>query len=413
MVVSVGQAKACEGSDLGKRPRSPSPTDSATDIKISKIAKPHLSQDQLLIQMQNMYDAASYPCMEQKQQLAISDLRQISVTYQKNGSIKHQTGWTSDKPFEEGGEKKIRPFVSTTGKTRVILEQRKGSLKMQPKMPDGVALTPYWCYSQPIHPNGEGLFHKGDPSLNRPLYKNLIMKHASEGDLWYFMRREDSSKLESTSPNLGLQFLEKLDLLHRSDWAHKDIKPANLLVHKEADELKLFITDFGQSCDDLKDSGVAGTPGYRAPEVDEAFNFFSIEEVDGHRFKFKNDGSRKTLSYNPKLADLYSIGLTLFELMTGGAFSLEISYWCYEKLNDNEKNQVFNKEEFKSFRKSKVESFLNDYISQAAEGSLIKVPEFAEVIKGLIQEEPEDRLSLENAIARWKVGLDRIKSANN
>ena len=406
MVVSVGLDPAFVDADLGKRPRSPLPT----DIKISKIAKTILDQDQVRIQMQKMFDATFHPCIKKKQQLTDSDLYQISVTYLKKDKIEEKIGWTSDKPFEEGGEKKIRPFVSTTGKTRVILEQRKGSLKMPPKMPDGVALTPYWCYSQPIHPNGEGSFHEGDASLNRPLYKNLIMKHASEGDLWYFIKREDSSGLETNFPHLGLQFLEKLDLLHRSGLAHKDIKPPNLLVHKEADKLELFITDFGQSCEDVKDSGVAGTPGYRAPEGDRAFNFFSIDEVDGLGFKFKNDGSRNTLSYDPKLADLYSTGLTLFELMTKEEFSVEISYWCYEHLREDEKNRSFTKEEFKSFRQSKVESFLEYYISRATKGSLIKEPKFAEVIKGLIQEEPEKRLPLEKAIALWKKGLEQIKN---
>ena len=198
--------------------------------------------------------------------------------------------------------------------------------------------------------------------------------------------------------------------MHQKGWAHKDIKPPNLLVHKEADELELFITDFGQSCEDVKYSGVAGTPGYRAPEGDRAFNFFSIDEVDGLGFKFKNDGSRNTLSYDPKLADLYSTGLTLFELMTKEEFSVEISHWCYEHLSEDEKNRSFTKEEFKSFRQSKVESFLDQYISEATEGSLIKVPKFAEVIKGLIQEEPEKRLPLKRAIALWKEGLEQIKN---
>lgn len=45
MVVSLGQASACLGTDLVKRPRSPSPIDSPTDIKISKIAHSILTRE--------------------------------------------------------------------------------------------------------------------------------------------------------------------------------------------------------------------------------------------------------------------------------------------------------------------------------------------------------------------------------
>jgi serine/threonine protein kinase len=407
MAASVREGSAYVDTDLGKkRPRSTLPT----DMEISQIAKTHLNQNEVCLLMQKMYDASLHWNIKQKQELTISDLYKISITYDKNGKIREKMGWTSDKPFEEGGEKNIRPFVTPTGKKRVILEQKEGGCcKMPPKTPARVALNPYWCFSQPIDTNGEGSFYKGDAPLNRPVLKNLIMKHASEGDLWYFIRREDSSELESNFPNLGLQFLEKLDLLHRSGVAHQDIKPSNLLVHKEAEELELFLTDFGQYSGNLEVRGETGTPGYRAPEGDRAFNFFSIEDIGGFGFKFKNNGQRNTLSYNPKLVDLYSTGLTLFELITKQEFSSEISYWCYYNLHEDEKNHFFDKEEFKLFRQRNIDSFLDQYISSAPEKSLIKVPPFAQVIKGLIQEEPKNRIPLESAITLWKMGLELIK----
>ena len=93
---------------------------------------------------------------------------------------------------------------------------------------------------------------------------------------------------------MGLQVAQALDHAHRQQVVHRDIKPANLLWVPGTDTLK--VTDFGIAR--LADSSrtrtgtLLGTPGFMAPEQ------IAGQPVDGR-------------------CDLYALGVTLFQLLTG------------------------------------------------------------------------------------------------
>ena len=101
---------------------------------------------------------------------------------------------------------------------------------------------------------------------------------------------------------LGVQVLAGLEAAHATGLIHRDVKPENIFLVHDGHRLIVKLVDFGvcrSGVDDLDQQTltstgyVVGTPGYLAPE-----------QVYGER------------TIDPR-ADLYAVGLVLFEALTG------------------------------------------------------------------------------------------------
>ena len=108
-------------------------------------------------------------------------------------------------------------------------------------------------------------------------------------------RDENKADFFRTIAKLGIQAAEALQFAHEEGVIHRDVKPANLLLDKQGD---VHIADFGLARvvaqDDLTMTGdVVGTVRYMSPEQ------LNGEDVVDQR------------------TDVYSLGLTLYELLTG------------------------------------------------------------------------------------------------
>ena len=93
--------------------------------------------------------------------------------------------------------------------------------------------------------------------------------------------------------NVLIEILSALDSIHREGLIHCDIKPGNILVYEDNGILRVKLLDLGfVERVSLAQEDKRGTPGYVAPEV------LKGVEIDGR-------------------ADLYSLGLVLYVILTG------------------------------------------------------------------------------------------------
>lgn len=117
------------------------------------------------------------------------------------------------------------------------------------------------------------------------------------GSLQDRLKAEGGTLVVEETLELGSVLADALDYAHQRGVIHRDMKPANVLIHEDGTPL---ITDFGLAKEVEKDdqgltrSGdMLGTPGYMAPEQIESSAF-----VDGR-------------------ADIYGLGVTMFRCLTG------------------------------------------------------------------------------------------------
>ena len=120
----------------------------------------------------------------------------------------------------------------------------------------------------------------------------LLMEYAPNGDFFDFVRKNQEYIEEKLARTYFRQLIEGVEYLHINGVWHLDLKLENLLIGKD---YQLKISDFDLSYL-IGDTEILtrGTPYYRSPEL------------LAHKCK---DGSA---------ADIYSVGVILFLLKTGG-----------------------------------------------------------------------------------------------
>lgn len=153
-------------------------------------------------------------------------------------------------------------------------------------------------------------FRREAESAGRLNHPNIIAIYdaGEDGDISYLAMEyfEGVALLQHAQPSdllpaswvleLMARAADALDYAHRQNVVHRDIKPANILYNAATDELKL--TDFGIAR--LTDSSrtktgiILGTPSYMSPEQ------LMASGVTGR-------------------SDLYSLGVTMYQLLTGVA----------------------------------------------------------------------------------------------
>ncbi|XP_056286299.1 serine/threonine-protein kinase BRSK1-like isoform X3 [Pseudoliparis swirei] len=185
---------------------------------------------------------------------------------------------------------------------------------------------------------------------NKYLY--LVLEHVSGGELFdYLVKKGRLTPKEARK--FFRQIISALDFCHSHSICHRDLKPENLLL----DEMNnIRIADFGMASLQVGDSLLetsCGSPHYACPEV------IRGEKYDGRR------------------ADVWSCGVILFALLVG---ALPFDHDNLRQLLEKVKSGVFHMPHFIP-------------------------PDCQSLLKGMIEVDPEKRLTLE-AIQKhsWYLG---------
>ncbi|TNV86407.1 hypothetical protein FGO68_gene4970 [Halteria grandinella] len=105
-------------------------------------------------------------------------------------------------------------------------------------------------------------------SGNSKVELKMVMKYAKYGTILKHLQKKQNFNEEEIRTVMA-QLLLAVDLMHRKNIIHRDIKPDNILL-MDRGTLQICISDLGLACqaDDPKEVALkCGTPGYVAPEV--------------------------------------------------------------------------------------------------------------------------------------------------
>lgn len=179
----------------------------------------------------------------------------------------------------------------------------------------------------------------------------FIFELIDGGDLFNFIQTFPNRKIpEYRAIEIFIQILDALHYVHcEKDVVHKDIKPENFLIYTEGSKLNVKLIDFGfaekKIYPEQKLKIEAGSLPYISPEMIE------------HK------------GYDTK-SDMFSVGVVLFNMLTGRQ--------PFFGRNDDERR----------------ESILNH---QPAIPKEITNPHLIDILKGLLEKDPEKRLSVQEA----------------
>lgn len=211
--------------------------------------------------------------------------------------------------------------------------------------------------------NVNGLISQGD---NTEAVAYNVLEACNNGALSHYIRF--CGRLEKEIVQFfAMQLLSATQYMHDLGYAHLDIKPENILLD---DFFNCKLSDMGSSLDisstDSMSDKKRGTPIYMAPEVS------SLEQGK---------------SYNTKLADAYSLGVTLFVALIG-EFPTVMNIESEIETMDSDTIHI------PHFIRHSSETFIAKWAS---------LPEDIQaLLEGLLHPDPTKRLSISDAMkSEW------------
>ena len=147
------------------------------------------------------------------------------------------------------------------------------------------------------HPNIAVIYSVSEADAPQPYF---TMELVEGGDLADYLAQHGALSLEQARPLLE-QIAAALDYAHRRGLMHRDVKPANILLESQGDEIRLKLVDFGLARAHEETGGtrltsagmIVGTPEYMSPE---------------------QGGSGAPVDHR---TDIYALGVVAYEMLCG------------------------------------------------------------------------------------------------
>lgn len=157
----------------------------------------------------------------------------------------------------------------------------------------------------------------------------FVMEYIPQGSTQYFATKKDLKFIS--------MFIQAIYQLHQIGVVHRDLKPSNLRVLNS----RPVLIDFGIASwwDGNSNIMPAGTKYYSPPEIvclfDEYKKLKAAREANRQLIEILPDNAKERIKYIKKLHDIYGLGITVGELLTGSIPFNREAYVDYLKNGDD------------------------------------------------------------------------------
>jgi len=189
----------------------------------------------------------------------------------------------------------------------------------------------------------------------------IEMERLAGRDL-YSIRKAEKIIAPDRAVKIAVQVLDALEVIHKRNVIHRDLKSANIYVEGSEERVKLLDLGFAKASDDLRltsPNALLGTPFYISPE-----QYIDPTTVDAR-------------------ADLFSLGIVLFEVMTG-----EWPY-AYESKRDLLSKVMFGQlERHPAAKRDSIPQWLDQVVARALALDREKRYENAAAMRAALMQKP-------------------------